>query len=619
MIAMRTLALVTMLVAGSSLAAVPPEDWHRVVSLLEYLQGDYGAAVESHDAAELEEQRGLADEVVRQLTRFGSDGAPWLARAEALKAAIARGDDAPAVTAACAALVADVVRAQHLAQAPRQAPDLAAGAVAFRQACAACHGADGRADTETAKTLSPPPANFHDPGRMASMTPYKAFNTLAFGVPGTAMPGFPQLSPDARWALAFHLLTLRQPPCTHAPPAATLEQLATSTDDELARRFGAGEVACLRRVLPKPDTSSLALAQRGLDDAVRLSSQGAHDAARQAVVDAYLVGLEPVEPLLRARDPELVAKLEAAFTRARLAAQRGEGLEAEVRATQALLTQAQGPRAAGDFWSVFFTAMLILLREGFEAVVLVGALLAVLKKLGATAQARVVHVGWVSALVVGAVAFVFGHALVAGANREWLESVVALAAVGMLLYAALWLNARAHVSQSMGQLRARMSSAVGQDSALGLFVIAFTSVGRESLETALFLEGLATDSMSAVVWGALAGLGVLLVLVAVIRRVGFVLPMKTLFSVSTALLLVTAVALLGKGLHGLQELGVLGLSPLRFVTVEVLGVFPDAVSLVPQLALAAALLGGWAWRRFRVSARALRDMSPPGPTQPKPS
>lgn len=617
--AMRTLALMAMLVAGNGLAAVPAQDWHRVVSLLEYLQGDYGAAVASHDVAELEEQRGLADEVVQQLTRFGADGAPYLASAEALKASIAREDDGATVTAACASLVARLVSEQHLAQAPRQAPDLAEGAVAFQKACAVCHGLDGRAATESAKTLTPPPANFHDPERMASMTPYKAFNTLAFGVPGTAMPGFGHLTTDTRWALAFQLFTLRQPPCTHAPPAASLETLATSTDEQLAAQFGADQVACLRHVLPKPDESSLVVAQRGLDDAVRLSSQGAHDAARQAVVDAYLVGLEPVEPLLRARDPELVAKLEASFTRARLAAQRGEGLEAEVRTTQALLAQAGAPRAAGDFWSVFFTAMLILLREGFEAVVVVGALLAVLKKLGATAQARVVHVGWVSALVVGALAFVFGHALVAGANREWLESVVALAAVGMLLYAALWLNARAHLSESMGQLRAKMSNAVGRDSALGLFVIAFTSVGRESLETALFLEGLATDSMSAVVWGSLAGLGALLVLVAFIRRVGFVLPMKTLFSASTVLLLVTAVALLGKGLHGLQELGVLGLAPVRFVTVDVLGVFPDALSLVPQLALAALLAGGWAWRRFRVSARALRSMNAPGPTEPRPS
>lgn len=604
------------LVAPHARAAVPPGDWHRVVSLLEYLEGDYGAAIAGHDAAELEEQRGLADEVVKQLARFGAEGAAYRARAEALKAAIERGDEAMTVTAACESLVRDLVRDQHLAQAPRQPPDLAAGAAAFEKACAVCHGLDGRADTEAAKTLTPAPASFHDDARMASMTPYKAFNTLAFGVPGTAMPGFGHLAPDTRWALAFHLFTLRQPPCTHTPPATTLETLATSTDAALAARFGAGEVACLRRALPKPDESTLVLAQRGLDDAIRLSSHGAHDAARQAVVDAYLVGLEPVEPLLRARDPELVAKLEAAFTRTRLAAQSGEGLEAEARATQALLAQARGVKSAGDFWSVFFGALLILLREGFEAVVVVGALLAVLKKLRAAAQAKVVHAGWVSALGAGALAFAFGHALVAGANREWLESVVALATVGMLLYAALWLNARARISQSMSHLRAKMSRALGHDNALGLFVIAFTSVGRESLETALFLEGLATDSVAAVAWGAAAGLGALLVLVAVIRRVGFVLPMKTLFSASTVLLVTTAVVLLGKGLHGLQELGVLGLAPLRFVTVEVLGVYPDAVSLGPQLALASALLLGWTWRRRRGRSHSTPSLA--APTQPRP-
>ncbi|MEW5741589.1 MAG: FTR1 family protein [Myxococcota bacterium] len=591
------------LLAAPASGATTPGDWHRVVSLLEYLEGDYGAALATQDAAELEEQRGLADEVVKQLARFGTDGATYLPRAEALKAAITSSAPAEEVTRAARELVDAVTQEQRLTKAPRRAPDLGEAKAAFEKTCGACHGLDGRADTETARTLSPAPASFHDTERMKSLTPYKAFNTLTFGIPGTAMPGFPHLREETRWALAFHLFTLRQPACSDAPPRTTLEELATATDDHLAARFGAGEVACLRRVLPQPDDSTLLLARGLLDEALRLSSRGQHDAARQQVVDAYLEGLEPVEPLLRARDPALVAKLEAAFTRTRLAAQDGRGLEAEIRATQALLDEASHPAHSGGFWSVFFAALLILLREGFEAVVVVGALLAVLKKLGATRHARVVHLGWGSALAAGALAFASGHALVAGANREWLESVVALFAVGMLLYAALWLNTRAHLSQSMGSLRSKMSGAVAGNSALGLFVVAFTSVGRESLETALFLEGLATDSVAAVAWGAVSGLGVLGALLLVVRRVGFVLPMKTLFSASTVLLLATAVALLGKGLHGLQELGVLALAPVRFITVEVLGVYPDAVSLVPQALLATVLVSGWTWSRRTTGGR----------------
>lgn len=81
----------------------------------------------------------------------------------------------------------------------------------------------------------------------------------------------------------------------------------------------------------------------------------------------------------------------------------------------------------------------------------------------------------------------------------------------------------------------------------------------------------------------------------VIRKIGFVLPMKTLFSASTALLLATAVMVLGKGLHGLQEVGVLGLFPVPFVELDALGIFPDATSLLAQLALATAAF--WWWRR----------------------
>ena len=138
-----------------------------------------------------------------------------------------------------------------------------------------------------------------------------------------------------RWAQAFHVFTLRQPPCTRAPPSVSLFELATSTDAQLATKYGEPEVACLRRVLPRRAEDTLSIAQAGLDDALALYVKGDVEGARQAVVDAYLNGLEPVEPKLRARDGELVKHLEQAFTRTRLAAQSGEHFEAEARATQA--------------------------------------------------------------------------------------------------------------------------------------------------------------------------------------------------------------------------------------------------------------------------------------------
>ncbi|MBL9039591.1 MAG: FTR1 family protein [Archangium sp.] len=592
--------MVNAMVVALALAAGAPEGdahWHRVVGILQYLEGDYPAALASGDAAELTEQRGFADEVVTALA-----GDARLAEATALRDAIVASAPSDAVTTQARALALELVKAHGLVQAPKQPPSLEAGAALFATNCAACHGEKGDGVSALAETLTPKPANFHDSERMRALTPYQVFNTVTFGISGTPMVGFPQLSDAERWNLAFTVSALRHPPCAGAPPSVTLSALATSTDDALEQKYGAAAVACLRRTMPSLDAQAVfQVARTGVEKARALSSAGRHDEARKALVDAYLEGVEPVEPALRARSPEAVTAIEVAFTEARLATQRGDSLDAPVAAILRALSTAESSGGAGSFWSVFIATILILLREGFEATVVVGALLAVLKKMEATSQVRVVHAAWSSALVAGAVAFIFGQRALAGANREWLETGVALFAVVMLVYAALWLNARANMSAFMGELRAQMKSALGQGSTAGLFVIAFTSVGRETFETALFLQGLAVDSSEGVRWGALAGMVLLVGLVVFVRTVGFRLPMKTLFTASTVVLMATAVALLGKGLHGLQELGVLPLAPFRAPEFAALGLFADIVSLGPQVMLAAVPTAWWWINRRRPS------------------
>jgi high-affinity iron transporter len=594
----RALTGLVMVCATAALAqSQGANGWHRVVGLLQYLEGDYAAALAEQNAEELEEQKGLVDEAVVSLEKLGPDAERYLERARQLQRDIIAHRDAPAVVSACHALAADIVVDQGLTRSPSVAPDLSRGKQVFEAQCASCHGADGKGDGPAGVALTPKPANFHDAARMETLTPYKVFNTTTFGITGTPMPGFPSLSDADRWAVAFFLFSLRQPACDGRAPGLTLEQLATSTDVEVLGR-GVG-LACARRVMPVPDEdASLGRARTGLEDARRFAAQGRWGDARGAVVDAYLLGLEPIEPTLRARAPETVDRLERGFTRARVAAQQREGFEAEVTSLLAELAKAKSS-ARGDFWSVFIAALFILLREGFEATVVVGALLAVMKKVDAPAQVRAVHVGWISALVFGVVAFLFGQALLAGANREWLETVVALGAVVLLLYAALWLNARSNLSAFMGEMRTKMKDALGRGSTVGLFFISFTSVGRETVETALFLQGLATDSRDGVVFGSLAGGVLLLLLVLFVRTVGFRLPMKTLFNASTVLLVATAVMLLGKGLHGLQELGVLPLAPMPFLSIAPLGLYPDWITSVPQLLLALTPLGYWAMKRLR--------------------
>jgi high-affinity iron transporter len=593
---------VTSLILAAVIAtSTPPADdpaWHRLIGLLQYLHGDYEGAVEAKDADELAEQRGLIAEALKAVDALGDKAAPYRPAIESLRARIDQGIDPAGVSAECHKLSQQILEEQKLQRAPKKTPDLTRGAEVWTANCALCHGANGDAQTPIAPTLTPRPVSFHDAERMITLTPYRAFNTSTFGVKGTAMVPFTQLSEDDRWSLAFYAFTFRQPPCDHVPPVATLQELAQSTDEALAAKHTQAEVACLRRRLPEEKVAGgmFGPARAGLINAQQLFASGNADAARAAVVDAYLLGIEPVEPMLKARDPQAVRLIENGFTRTRVAADTGKGFTEESNALLKVLEQIEsGGMSKSGFWSVFFAALLILLREGFEALVVVGALLAVLKKMNAPAQARIVYAAVVAALVLGIAALLFAQAALAGANREWMETIVSFFAVAMLLYAALWLNARATMSHFMTDLREQMKTAIGAGSSLGLFTVAFTAVGRESFETALFIQGLAGDSAEGALWGAAAGLLAVCVMVVVIRRVGFVLPMKTLFSASTALLLATAVMVLGKGIHGLQEVGVVALKPMPFIELPLLGIYADAASLLPQLLLASVTF--WWWRR----------------------
>ena len=596
--AVATLVLVTPSIARADAPIdTTTSDFHHLVAILQYLESDFPAAVESHAASELDEQRAFAADALATARRIGPRATPFLARLESLRVRVDEASDGVGVSRECAALVEAIVAAAGLSRSPRVPPDLQQGKTLFLEACSACHAADGSADVPIAATMSPKPANLLDPERMGGLTPYKAFNAVGFGVRGTAMPSFLTLDERQRWAVAFYVLSLRHPaPASGACdgiPRLALEQLATSTDDALAAAYGPAAVPCLRHRIPKIDEESQLLAAREqIEQAIALAQSGRWDPALKAVLDAYLLGIEPVEALLRARDPGLVTELEAEFarTRAALQAHLPEAIE-DARRLEALLDRA---RKTGQTRStpqaVFWFSLLIIVREGFEATVIIAALIAVLKKMRQREQERIVHAGWISAIFVGAAVFFFGQRFLVGANRERIEGVFALVAVAMLLHAAFWLNARANTRRMMGELRQKMQTALGKQSGFALFSIAFIAMFRESFETAIFLQGLTIDSPRAVVWGTVVGVVALVGLVFAVDRLGLRLPMTTLFKASTVVLFVTAVMLLGKGIHALQEIGTLPLRPVRFVRIDLLGVFPDALGLLAQGALLAVPL-----------------------------
>src|SRR5205823_9940236 len=101
----------------------------------------------------------------------------------------------------------------HVVLLPQKAPDVARGAQLYREACAACHGADGHPVLSLGLETKPP--DFASPEEMKDLTPQRIFSAATYGVPKTQMPAYDtSLDDEERWDIAFFVLTLAHPRAT---------------------------------------------------------------------------------------------------------------------------------------------------------------------------------------------------------------------------------------------------------------------------------------------------------------------------------------------------------------------------------------------------------------------
>jgi high-affinity iron transporter len=129
-----------------------------------------------------------------------------------------------------------------------------------------------------------------------------------------------------------------------------------------------------------------------------------------------------------------------------------------------------------------------------------------------------------------------------------------------------------------------------------MFGVAFLAVYREAFETVLFYEALLTETdgggTAPVVLGFAAGVLLLTVVAFGILRLSKKLPIRAFFTVSGALLYALAFVFAGAGIHALVEGGYLDPRPIRFPTIEWLGIYPDLLGLGLQAAFVAAVALG---------------------------
>lgn len=249
---------------------------------------------------------------------------------------------------------------------------------------------------------------------------------------------------------------------------------------------------------------------------------------------------------------------------------------------------------AGDvpdegLWAPFVQAFLILLREGVEALLVVGALIAYVQRVGAREQLPGLYAGIGSALVASGLTAWAVRASVLGLDGralEAVEGVTMLIAAGILLYVGHWLLSKRDAERWQGYIRSQVDRAVASGSGLALSATAFLAVYREGAETVLFYQALMADrpdAGGAVAGGFIVAAVVLAGLFVAVRALGLSLPLKQFFTATAVLLVGLAFVFVGKGIVELQVIRWLPVTPVDAVpTVGWLGVFPTAESLLAQ-------------------------------------
>ncbi len=518
-----------------------------------------------------------------------------------------------------AALTSGLSERFHVAldEPPGVPPSLARGAEIYRTDCSGCHGQSGVGDGPMAAGLDPAPADLTDWKALRDQTPLDFYRRISIGTVGTAMPAFEHTLPPAdRWAVALYASVLRLPASAGEVPTSLRRFAVTGkmSDEAILAALGAhdsaGPTRSLLAAVRTFDGNTGAATSRVFDqvraqvDSAFVMARTGDSGAPARALNAYMT-FEQVERTVRARNPAAAAEVEAAFSALQASAASGGGAGLGPIESRMAVALERAERVLGDDESpvnLFVQSFIIMLREGLEAILIVGALMTFLSKMGASHRKREINYG-VGAAVAASLLTAFlleTIFILSPARREGLEGATMLVATAVLFYVSYWLLSKMEVVKWNHFVKSKVQDALTGGSALALVSAAFLAVYREGFETVLFYKALFVSAPAGgtmpVAAGLMAGALVLVIVYIAIDRFGVRLPLKPFFAVTSAFLYYMAFVFAGKGVTDLQEGGGVSTTVVSWAPrIPALGIYPTAESLSAQglLLLLAALALVW--------------------------
>lgn len=353
-----------------------------------------------------------------------------------------------------------------------------------------------------------------------------------------------------------------------------------------------------------------------IQQAIQTYQHGDGKKAILAIQDTYFDVFEAtgMENKIGSRDANFKTQIEGYFTRLvglMKANETADKLQAQAEGLNQNLAKAvtmlQGETQSD--WSMFLYSLLIIVREGLEALLIVAAIVAYMVKNNHQDKLPTIRNSVYVALAASVVtAFLFQMIFEnSGQNRELLEGFTMIIAVIMLFMMSYWLLSKVEAQNWKRYLEGKLSTALTAGSLAGLWFTSFLAVYREGAETVLFYYALIGDAQSAVSYfyllaGFIVGVIILAVCYVIMRYSVVKLPLKPFFMFTGCFMYLMAFVFAGKSVLELIE-GKLFEPTLLNGLPEIswLGIYPYLETLVPQIILVIAAI--FAWIHMKIQAR----------------
>ena len=613
-----------LLISSNSLTSNDPQ---RLFSLIDYIGGDYQFAVSNGNIINSEEYNEMiefSDSALAISNRLNNTDNNLNQGIVTLNNKIKAKAPVREIQILTSEIKNNLISTFNIATYPLNEPSVDKGSFLFAQNCTTCHGERGDGKGILAANFKPRPTNFKDTDVSLTLSPLKVYNTLNFGIEGTAMPAFTTLTNEEKWDVAFYVLSIGFPDHTsyHASQLnipndfSNYKKLSLLTNQKIKDRLKTDDNTAyastrqIRNFYSNDDNfkdTYIEFTIAGINSALEHYKKGDNKKAHDKSIEAYLDGYEQIESGLSIADNSLAVKIDSDLAKYRSSIKNQAPIKQleslkniisnDLNKASAILSDKNSFNSAVLFTSSFS----IILREALEAILIIAAVIAFLINTGSRSAIRYIHIGWVAAIFAGLLTWHLASTVISisGASRELIEGFTSLIAAAVLFYVSYWLISKIEVEKWKKFIRTKVEKALNKKSVIALVAVSFLAVYREAFETVLFYQALgyqAEGNISPVIWGLLAGIAVTAVIGFLIFKLAIRIPIKYFFSATSLLLYFLCFILIGKGVHELQAAGLIGITFVNYIPrIDILGIYPTLETIIPQSVIVAAFIFATFW------------------------